>query len=72
MRLKIVWIPLAIAVSVFVIWGDRFLPSPLNSYSWQARTGINQLIERSVPQLKRKNPYDRTDKAIKELEQGQP
>jgi hypothetical protein len=69
MRLKTLGIPIAVLGLVFITLGDRFLPSPLNSYSWQTRTSINQLLEHSLPQFKPKNPNAGMEKAVEKLEQ---
>jgi hypothetical protein len=69
MRLKTLGIPIAVLGLVFITLGDRFLPGPLNQYSWQARIGINQLLERSLPQFKAKDPNGGMKKAVQKLEQ---
>jgi hypothetical protein len=69
MRLKTLGIPIAVVGLVFVTLGDRFLPGPLNQYSWQTRTSINQFLEHSLPQFKPKNPHQGMEKAVEKLEQ---
>jgi hypothetical protein len=70
MRFKELGIPLLVVSLAFITLGDRFLPTPLNTYSWQTRTSINQLLEHSLPQFKPKDPNAETEKAVKDLEQG--
>ena len=53
---------------VFMAIGDRVLPSPLSNYSWQMRTGINQLLTGAQPQLRQQKPHERTEKAVEKLE----
>ncbi len=69
MRLKTLGLPIAVVSLAFITLGDRFLPSPLNHYSWQTRTNINQFLEGALPQFKPKNPNAGMKKAVEKLEQ---
>ena len=56
---------------IFVGFGDSFLPKPLSSASLQTRTQINQFFIGLFPSWQpRTNPYERTEKALENTEQG--
>ena len=56
---------------VFVAWGDRFLPSPLNSWSYSTRTQINGILKNSFADDAIKNDsYNnkKSDRLVEEIE----
>lgn len=67
-RLKAAIFPLSFLLLLFIFFGDRVLPSPFNFYSWQLRTGLNRMLGGAAPQIKQIDPYERTEKAIREHE----
>lgn len=58
---------LSILLLVFIGFGDKLLPKPLSTVSFQTRTTINQFILGMFPTWEPKvKPYQRTEKAIEE------
>ncbi|BAY61372.1 hypothetical protein NIES22_14370 [Calothrix brevissima NIES-22] len=56
---------------IFIGFGDSFLPKPLSTASFQARTKINEFIIGLFPDWEPKtNPYSRTERALEETEKG--
>jgi hypothetical protein len=56
---------------VFIGFGDRFLPPPLNTASFRTRTSLNQWMTSSFNLWQPKtNPHQRTERAIKQQEKG--
>ncbi|HEY9701905.1 MAG TPA: hypothetical protein V6C58_05645 [Allocoleopsis sp.] len=54
---------------IFVGFGDKFLPQPLNSASTNTRNTINNYLYSLVPSWKPKNnPNERTEKEIDQLQ----
>ena len=56
---------------IFVAYGDRFLPYPLNSWSYNTRTTINQIMLGSFPDDKlENNKYNnkKSDQLIEDIE----
>ncbi len=63
---------LAILALLFISLGDRFLPPPLSTASLQTRTAMNNLLVGAFPSWRPKTkPYERTEKAIDEIEKKQ-
>ncbi|MGQ4646758.1 hypothetical protein [Lyngbya aestuarii] len=56
---------------LFILIGDRLLPEPLGTVSQNTRTSINQFLIGLFPEREPKDPYQRTEEAIKQQEQGQ-
>ena len=65
-------IPLLLLIALlFVALGDRFLPQPLGGASLKARTTLNQAIVGVFPSWRPKTkPYERTEKALDQVEKG--
>ncbi|BFM38853.1 hypothetical protein [Synechocystis sp. LKSZ1] len=68
MRFFKTFLPLAlISGGVFIGFGDRFLPAPLNAYSYQTREQINQtllgLVEK--PKSNKKNVFEKVKEETK-------
>lgn len=62
---------LMIIVLVFIGFGDKFLPQPLSTASFQTRTTINNFVIGMFPSWKPKtNPNQRTQDAVKQLDGG--
>lgn len=59
---------LIIAVFLFVGFGDRVLPKPLSTASLQARTTVNSYLVGLFPKKRFKNPNERTETAVDDLE----
>ncbi|MBD2002809.1 hypothetical protein NDI37_26975 [Funiculus sociatus GB2-A5] len=55
---------------VFVGFGDKFLPKPLSTASYNTRTTLNNSLLGIFPSKKPRNPYERTEKAIEQEEKG--
>jgi hypothetical protein len=51
---------------VFVFVGDRFLPKPLNTYSYQTRTQINQFMLGLFSSKKPRNMNEEREKKLDE------
>jgi len=56
---------------VFVGFGDKVLPQPWNTASYNTRITVNNYLINLFPTRKPKNPYERTEKAIDNLNQKQ-
>jgi len=56
---------------LFILIGDRLLPEPLSAVSQNTRTSINQFLIGLFPEREPTDPYQRTEEAIKQQEQGQ-
>ncbi|HEY9874025.1 MAG TPA: hypothetical protein V6D12_11345 [Candidatus Obscuribacterales bacterium] len=65
---KINFTLLIIAVFLFVGFGDRVLPKPLSTASLQARTTVNGYLLGLFPKKRFKNPNERTETAVDDLE----
>jgi hypothetical protein len=65
---KINFTLLIIAVFLFVGFGDRVLPKPLSTASLQTRTTVNSYLMGIFPKKRFKNPNERTEKAVDEME----
>ena len=53
---------------LFVGFGDRVFPSPLSEASYSTRTSINQFLQDLFPTPEIRNPNERTEKLIQNLE----
>ncbi len=64
------YIPFVLFLSIiFIGFGDKFLPQPLNTASTNTRNTINTYLSSLVPSWKPKtNPNERTEKAIDNLQ----
>jgi hypothetical protein len=67
MNLKTLALPLLSIAVVFIGVGDRFLPKPLNTMSFNARNAINQALMGLSPKLKPQKPNAETEKAVNAL-----
>lgn len=60
---------------IFIGYGDRFLPSPMNNWSYNIRTGINNTLingfEKQADEHLKNNKYNnkKIDKVIEDVEQ---
>jgi hypothetical protein len=62
---------IAILAIVFIGFGDKFLPEPLKGASTTTRTTVNNFVIGLIPNRQPKtNPYQRTEDAIKQQEEG--
>ncbi len=52
MRVKDAVPILLVLFLLFIVLGDRFLPSPVNRYSLQARTTLNQWVGQLFPRFR--------------------
>jgi hypothetical protein len=68
MRPKHFTLPLIIVALLFISIGDRVLPQPLSTYSFNTRTSLNNFLSGLFPQKRFKNPNDRTEKAVEQLQ----
>jgi hypothetical protein len=61
---------LFIAFVLFVVGGDQVLPGELGKYSIQTREALNDFALNLFPSTikKPKNPYERTEKQIEEMQ----
>lgn len=58
---------------LFVGWGDRLgLPQPIADASTQTRTSINNFFVGLFPSRSPKDPNQRTEDAVKELDRPSP
>ena len=60
-----------IYIIVFIMWGDSFLPQPLDRYSYNTRTSLNNFLVASFnPEKLENNKYNnkKSDQLIKEIE----
>jgi len=67
---KLLWklsIPAAIAGLVFVGFGDKFLPQPLNDHSKNIREQINQKLLGAAPNPNIKRPSEGREKEVEKL-----
>ncbi|SMH38778.1 MULTISPECIES: hypothetical protein [Cyanophyceae] len=53
----------------FVAVGDVFLPEPLKGASKQIKATVNNLVLGILPREGFKDPHERTEKAVEEMEQ---
>lgn len=53
----------------FITLGDKILPKPLSTWSFQIRTSINNTLMGTFPEKEFKNPNKRTEDALKNTEQ---
>ena len=60
---------LPLVILIFIGFGDRFLPQPLNGYSYKTRATINQFIVGLFPGKDLRNPYQNSDDAVKQAEE---
>jgi hypothetical protein len=67
MNLKTLTLPLLLITVVFIGIGDRFLPKPLNTMSFNTRNAINQTLMGLSPKLKPQKPNAETEKAVDAL-----
>jgi hypothetical protein len=68
MRPKSIFTIVTALFLIFVSLGDRILPKPLSDASRNTRNGINNAIIGIFPQKQFKNPNERTEKAVDQLE----
>ncbi len=61
---KVVILPSLLVFLVFVSLGDKFLPEPLSSASFNTRSSINEFLISLFPEKEFTNPYERTEDAI--------
>lgn len=59
---------LPLVLLIFIGFGDRFLPKPLSDYSAKTRHGINNFVIGMFPDKNLKNPYQKSDDAVKQAE----
>lgn len=64
MNIKTLALSLSFIAFVFIGFGDRVLPKPLDSISLNTRTSINQFLQGLSPTLKSQNPDDKMEKAV--------
>ena len=63
--------PLVIILALmFIGFGDRVLPKPLSTASFNTRTALNNSLLGLFPTKKPRNVYERTEKAIEQEEKG--
>lgn len=63
--------PLLVALFLlFVLLGDRIPFQPVSNASLQTRTTLNNFMLGLFPKKQPKNPYERTEKAIEQEQQG--
>jgi hypothetical protein len=67
MNLKTLALPIVLIMVVFIGMGDRFLPKPLNTMSFNTRNAINQTLTGLAPKLKPQKPNAETEKAVNAL-----
>jgi hypothetical protein len=67
MNLKTLALPILLIMVVFIGVGDRFLPKPLNTMSFNTRNAINQALMGLSPKLKPQKPNAETEKAVDSL-----
>lgn len=65
----IVYIAPLLLFLIFVGFGDRLLPEPLSSASVKTRTTINKFLLGLFPKRDLKNPNEKREKEIEQLEQ---
>ncbi|MEB3224932.1 MAG: hypothetical protein VKJ86_03915 [Synechococcus sp.] len=54
----------------FVAVGDLFLPEPLKGASKEVKETVNSIVLSILPKEGFKDPNERTEKAVEEVEQG--
>jgi hypothetical protein len=64
MNLKTLAFPVVLMAAAFIGFGDRVLPSPLNTFSLNTRNTITQTLMGLSPQLKPQKPDAATEKAV--------
>jgi hypothetical protein len=69
MRFKHFTLPVTIVALLFIGIGDRVLPQPLSTYSFNTRTTLNNFLTGLFPKKRFKNPNDRTETAVDKLEE---
>jgi hypothetical protein len=69
MRLKSIFTAIALLSLLFIAIGDRLLPKPLSTASLQTRTTLNNYLMGLFPQKRFRNPNQKTEKAVQQLEQ---
>jgi hypothetical protein len=69
MNVKTLAIPIVLLAVAFIGFGDRILPSPLNTLSFNTRTAINNTLMGLSPQLKPQKPDAAMEKAVNGLPQ---
>ncbi|HEY9827921.1 MAG TPA: hypothetical protein V6D19_20995 [Stenomitos sp.] len=67
MNLKKLTLPVFFVMIVFIGFGDRFLPSPLNQMSYSARTSVNRFLMGLAPSFRAERPDGNTEKAVNSL-----
>jgi hypothetical protein len=67
MNLKTLTLPILLIMVVFIGVGDRILPKPLNTMSFNTRNAINQALMGLSPKLKPQKPNAETEKAVDSL-----
>jgi hypothetical protein len=55
-------------VTLYVVAGDSVLPGQAGYYSYYARTSLNNMLIKAFPGFKQKNPNQRTEDAIKQMD----
>jgi hypothetical protein len=61
-----------ILLLIFVGFGDSFLPKPLSTASLRTRTAVNNFMIGLFPKWRPKTkPYERTEKALESVENGE-
>ena len=68
MRSKSIFTIVTVLFLIFVSIGDRILPKPLSDASRNTRNGINNALIGIFPKKEFKNPNQRTEKAVEEIE----
>ena len=61
-------------ILVFILWGDRFLPQPLNQLSYKTRNSFNKVLIGAFKLDKlQNNKYNnqKSDRLIEEIERNQ-
>jgi len=69
MRPKNITPILIVLTLIFIAVGDRFLPKPLSTASFQTRTSVNNFLVGLFPTRRPRNPNERTEKALEQQEQ---
>jgi hypothetical protein len=67
MNLKTLALPVGLIAAAFIGFGDRVLPSPLSTFSLNARNTITQTLTGASPQLKPQKPDAEMEKAVNGL-----
>jgi hypothetical protein len=69
MRLKSILTVVTAFYLFFVAFGDKVFPSPLSDASLSTRNAINRALIGIFPEKEIKSPHQRTEDAVRELEQ---